>query len=69
MIGFLILFLHILVSPFKTRAQLEAEISVLRHQLGVLRQQAGRRHSRACFAPDHSEAYGGRLRFPTWAGE
>ena len=31
MIAFLHLFLHILVSPFKTRAQLEAEISVLRH--------------------------------------
>jgi hypothetical protein len=39
MIGFLILFLHVLVSPFKTRAQLEAEIVLLRHQLGVLRQR------------------------------
>jgi hypothetical protein len=37
MIAFLSLFLHILVSPFKTQARLEAEISVLRHQLNVLR--------------------------------
>src|SRR5882757_5502774 len=40
MIAFLSLFLHILVSPFKTQARLEAEISVLRHQLNVLRRQA-----------------------------
>jgi hypothetical protein len=39
MIGFLILFLHVLVSPFKSQAQLEAEIVLLRHQLGVLRQR------------------------------
>ena len=36
----LILFLHVLVSPFKTQAQLEAEITLLRHQLNVLRRQA-----------------------------
>ena len=36
MIAFLILFLHVLVSPFKTQAQLEAEIVLLRHQLGLL---------------------------------
>jgi hypothetical protein len=35
MIGFLILF-RVLVSPFKTRARLEAEIVLLRHQLNVL---------------------------------
>src|SRR6266853_1917128 len=40
MIAFLSLFLHILVSPFKTKARLEAEIWVLRHQLNVLRRQA-----------------------------
>ena len=40
MIALLSLFLHILVSPFKTRARLEAEILVLRHQLNVLRRQA-----------------------------
>jgi hypothetical protein len=40
MIGFLILFLHVLVSPFKTQARLEAEIVLLRHQLSVLRQVA-----------------------------
>jgi transposase InsO family protein len=40
MIAFLSLLLHILVSPFKTQARLEAEISVLRHQLNVLRRQA-----------------------------
>jgi hypothetical protein len=39
MIAFVSLFLHILVSPFKTQARLEAEISVLRHQLNVLRRQ------------------------------
>ncbi|HEX9522144.1 MAG TPA: hypothetical protein VF949_04195, partial [Reyranella sp.] len=39
MIAFLILFLHALVSPFKTQARLEAEILVLRHQLNVLRRQ------------------------------
>ena len=39
MIEFLILFLHVLVSPFKTRARLEAEIVLLRHQLNVLRQR------------------------------
>jgi hypothetical protein len=40
MIAFVSLFLHILVSPLKTQARLKAEISVLRHQLNVLRRQA-----------------------------
>ena len=31
MIGFLILFFHVLISPFKTQARLEAEIVLLRH--------------------------------------
>ena len=39
MIAFLILFLHVLVSPFKTQARLEAEIMMLRHQLNVLRRR------------------------------
>jgi hypothetical protein len=39
MIEFLILFLHVLVAPFKTQARLEAEIVLLRHQLSVLRQR------------------------------
>jgi transposase InsO family protein len=39
MIGFLILFLHVLVSPFKTQARLEAEIVLMRHQLNALRQR------------------------------
>jgi transposase InsO family protein len=39
MIEFLILFLHVLVSPFKTQARLEAEIVLLRHQLNALRQR------------------------------
>ena len=39
MIAFLILFLRILVSPFKTQARLQAEIVLLRHQLSVLRQR------------------------------
>jgi hypothetical protein len=36
MIAFLSLFVHVLVSPIKTRAPLEAEIVLLRHQLNVL---------------------------------
>jgi hypothetical protein len=45
MIAFLILFLHVLISPFKARAQLEAEIVVLRHQLNVLRRRVPRSRS------------------------
>jgi transposase InsO family protein len=40
MISFLGLLLHVLVSPFRSRARLEAEILFLRHQLNVLRRQA-----------------------------
>ena len=36
MIDFLALFFHLLVSPFKTQARLEAEIIFLRHQVNVL---------------------------------
>jgi len=39
MIGFVILLFHVLISPFKTQARLEAEIVLLRHQLSVLRQR------------------------------
>jgi transposase InsO family protein len=39
MIAFLILLVHVLVSPFKTQARLEAEIVLLRHQLSMLRQR------------------------------
>ena len=39
MIAFLILVLHLVVSPFKTKARLEAEIIMLRHQLNVLRRR------------------------------
>jgi transposase InsO family protein len=39
MVAFLSLFLHVLVSPLKTRARLEAEIVMLRHQLNVLRRR------------------------------
>jgi hypothetical protein len=39
MISLLSLFLHVLVSSFKTQARLEAEIVVLRHQLNVLRRR------------------------------
>jgi hypothetical protein len=35
MIPFLNLFVHVLVSPFKAQARLEAEIVLLRHQLNV----------------------------------
>ena len=43
MIAFLELLAHIVVSPFKTRAQLEAEIVLLRHQLNVLRRRVPRK--------------------------
>ena len=36
MIAYLRLVLHVVVLPFKTRAQLEAKIILLRHQLNVL---------------------------------
>jgi hypothetical protein len=39
MTAFLSLFLHVLVSPIKTQARLEAEIVLLRHQLNVLRRR------------------------------
>ena len=39
MMAFLILVLHIVISPFKTKARLEAEIVLLRHQLNVLRRR------------------------------
>jgi len=39
MIAFLILFIHVVISPFKTKARLEAEIIMLRHQLNVLRRR------------------------------
>src|SRR5260221_8258739 len=39
MIAFLSLVLHVVVSPFRTKARLEAEIILLRHQLNVLRRR------------------------------
>src|SRR4029453_18755306 len=39
MIAFLSLVLHVMVSPFRTKARLEAEIILLRHQLNVLRRR------------------------------
>lgn len=39
MIGFLSLFLHVVVSQFRSKARLEAEIILLRHQLNVLRRR------------------------------
>ena len=39
MIDFLKLFVHVVVLPFKTRAQMEAAIVLLRHQLNVLRRR------------------------------
>jgi len=38
MMNFLLLLVHVLVSPFKTQARLD-EIVLLRHQLSVLRQR------------------------------
>jgi hypothetical protein len=40
MLDFLKLFVHILASPFKSQARLEAEIVVLRQQLMVLRRRS-----------------------------
>jgi transposase InsO family protein len=40
MLDFLRLFVHVLAAPFRTQAQLEAEITMLRHQLNVLRRRA-----------------------------
>jgi transposase InsO family protein len=40
MLDFLRLFLHVLAAPFRAQAQLEAEVTLLRHQLNVLRRQA-----------------------------
>jgi transposase InsO family protein len=39
MMALLSLVLHVVVSPFKTKARLEAEIIMLRHQLNVLRRR------------------------------
>jgi hypothetical protein len=39
MIAFMSLILHVVVSPLKTKALLEAEIIMLRHQLNVLRRR------------------------------
>src|SRR5260370_20059574 len=39
MSGFRGLLLHVVVSPFRTKARLEAEIILLRHQLNVLRRR------------------------------
>ena len=39
MLDFLRLLVHALASPFRSQAQLEAEITMLRHQLNVLRRQ------------------------------
>ena len=64
MIGFLTLFLHVLVAPFKTPARLEGEIVLLRHQLGVLRQRV-RDHPTARRSPwqnGHAERLIGSIR-------
>jgi hypothetical protein len=39
MIDFLRLLVHVVVSPFKSQARLEAEIVILRHELNVLRRR------------------------------
>jgi hypothetical protein len=43
MLDFLRLLVHALASPFRSQAQLEAEITMLRHQLNVLRRQVSAR--------------------------
>jgi hypothetical protein len=42
MLEFLSLLIHALAAPFSTQAQLGAEITMLRHQLNVLRRQTPR---------------------------
>ena len=37
MISFLSVLLHVVISPFRTKARLDAEIILLQHQLNVLR--------------------------------
>ena len=53
MLDFLKLFVHVLVSPFKSQARLEAEIVVLRQQLMVLRRRVPSKpvNSRAIVTP------------------
>jgi len=52
MVSFFGLFLHVLASPFKSRARLEAEIVFLRHQLNLQRRLLARprltRHGTGC---------------------
>ena len=43
MLDFLRLFVHVLAALFRTQAQLEAEITMLRHQLNVLQRQVASR--------------------------
>jgi hypothetical protein len=43
MLDFIRLFVHMLAAPFRTQAQLEAEITLLRQQLNVLRRQVASR--------------------------
>lgn len=40
MLDFVRLLVHVLAMPFRTQVQLEAEITMLRHQLNVLRRRA-----------------------------
>ena len=39
MVDFLKLLIHVLVTPFKSQARLEAEIVILRHELTLLRRR------------------------------
>jgi hypothetical protein len=41
MLDFLRLFLHVLAAPFRTQAQLEAEITLLRARVSGLRHDGG----------------------------
>src|SRR5512135_49573 len=43
MLDFIRLLLHALAAPLRTQAELEAEITLLRHQLNVLRRQVSAR--------------------------
>jgi hypothetical protein len=54
------LILYVVVSPLKTKARLEAEIIMLRHQLNVLRRRVPKKPK---FAVGHRLLFGGSIGF------
>jgi hypothetical protein len=58
MIAFLILVLHVVISPLKTKARLEAEIILLRHQLNVLPRRVPSKPRYRCICPMRGVPHG-----------